>query len=88
MGISVGSYEDLEPEGPQPVDRNPLVDCHGDCGERYQWKQWQEWYDFTPETAFVCPDCRERRDRRHRRRENNQRLSGFGSGSEREADDA
>lgn len=58
-GISVGSYDDLAPSEPQPIDKNPKVDCQGkNCSNKLNWKEWQNIYDnITPETVLRCNEC-------------------------------
>jgi hypothetical protein len=58
-GISVGSYDDLTPSKPQPVDRNPKVGCEGEnCDNELNWDEWQEIYsEITPETTLRCNEC-------------------------------
>lgn len=58
MTISVGSYDDLEPERAQPIDRNPSIPF-GMCGESHNWQDyWKERVSDDPrEQPFWCDSC-------------------------------
>lgn len=76
-GVSVGSYEDLEPRG-QPVDRDPLLSCEI-CGESRRWQDY--WKDRIlsaddPEDAPLwCDGCEEEIETLRRRRSNNAKIT-------------
>lgn len=81
MTLSIGSYHDLEPSQPQPIDRNPSIDCPK-CGESHNYQDyWEPRYvdgkDWNPaEVCWLCDECLERMyakyDRVRRGREHKQ----------------
>jgi len=54
------SVGEMEPHSkPNPIDRNPHVQCHVDgCTNDQKWDKWQSQYtEITPKTTFRCPEC-------------------------------
>jgi hypothetical protein len=56
--VAIGTYNDLQPEPAQPVDRNPSIPCER-CGESYNWQDyWEDRLSDDPrEQAFWCESC-------------------------------
>jgi len=83
MTISVGSFEDLQPDSAQPIDRNPTLQCQGQCGRSFNWQDyWKERYLLSddPRTAPQhCDECLESLDIWHDRLVKNHSLSAFTS---------
>lgn len=79
--IAVGSYQDLEPEPEQPIDRNPKLACTV-CGEKHAWQDyWKDRIldgDGDPrDEDFWCDDCTDEIETLWQRRIENQRLGVY-----------
>jgi len=64
MTISVGTFEDLQPQPERPIDRNPSIPC-GVCNDCYNYQDyWERRYvknkAWNPATViWICDSCRE-----------------------------
>jgi len=81
-GVAVGSYDDLQPEPEQPIDRNPSVACRI-CGESHGWMDyWKSRVtgrERDPRDVPVeCDDCRAEIERIRRRLSKNASLDQWG----------
>jgi len=80
MTISVGTFEDLQPDRGRPVDRNPSLSCN-QCGAQHDWQDyWQARMterDKDPDRPLLCDDCLERADVWHDRWTDNRQLTEF-----------
>ncbi|WP_066418979.1 hypothetical protein [Halorubrum aethiopicum] len=91
-GMAVGSYDDLQPEPEQPIDRNPSMPCEI-CGESFTWLDyWKDRIldgDGDPsEASFWCDDCEAEIETTRRRLSNNASLDEWvGDVDTRGADD-
>lgn len=85
MTISIGTFDDLQPDRGRPIDRDPIVSC-SECDEKQLWSKWVKQYpEITPETNLLCRFCRadERvgewhQHRIEQRKEKNHQLLEYG----------
>jgi len=87
-GLSIGTFEDLQGRRPQPIDRNPSIDCNG-CAASFNWQDyWKPRYvdddgnrtEDPHEASFLCDDCYAEREQQARRRANNYQLTNWPTG--------
>jgi len=56
MTISIGTFDDLQPDRPQPIDRNPSLPCER-CGNSYNWQDYWKDRFSKPDGVFWCDSC-------------------------------
>jgi hypothetical protein len=80
MSLAVGTFGDLRGGSPKPVDRNPDMECHGECGDSYSWQDyWKGRLTLgnPHEQPLLCDDCLEKAIEYHIRRTENRQLDEF-----------
>jgi len=83
MTVSVGTFEDLQPDQHQPIDRNPSLECDGPCGESFDWQEyWKPRYTLgEPRKALLlCDECLSVAIEYHDRVTRNRQLTEFQGG--------
>jgi len=80
MTVSVGTFEDLRPDTPQPIDRNPSIQCDGPCDRSFDWRDYwkpRAMLGNPREAKTICDECLDAAIRYHNRRTNNHELTDF-----------
>jgi len=85
MTVSVGTFEDLQPDRGQPVDRSPSFPCDGPCGRSFDWRGYWKVRHVNlggdPRDApFLCDECLATAIQYHDRATRNRRLDEFQEG--------
>jgi len=86
--VSIGTFEDLQPDRGRPIDRNPSLPCDGPCSRSFNrqdyWQPRHVGIGGDPrDAAFICDDCLAMAIKFQKRRQNNQKLSEFLEADER-----